>query len=973
MSRKNPWWRLGVSLFILAFGAAVAAGKEQPMDPYTDNLLVDGQMRFAEPSEKDATRKVYIKTPRYWRLRIDKKELQGYDLPFDKDVKFVGDCSVRMDGTGGRMVFSRYGWGNTSSTMRHGWAYRAGVRIKLKDVKGKVWVQASYSWDKVKSKEFSGTADWTEVPVEFVLARGTNLLKEISVCFEGTGTVWVDDLQLRMKNPEAFKWWEGWNGAPLTARLSEIAGVDEKAGVLKAPPKEGLDQYGGIKAVKGSRGATGFFYVEKIGGKWWLVTPEGNGFFKTAMFVPSFPSYQNYNEVIDKIGGRGAWALQTYKRLESWGFNSIEWGPGYAMSVARGRFGRAPAEIAGKSMAYTANLRFELATIPSRNGGVKVPVVDWGWRRFPDVFTDEFAQAVEQYAAPKQKGSHFHPRPDDPWLIGYLLADEPPWYGPEVWYGSLTDGFHKLPDEAPGKKRWMSFLRDKYGKIEKLNKAWDAGFASWEDFSAARALPRGETAVEDRRAFMGLVADRWYELVAAQVRKYDTNHLVLGGNATRLYPEVYAAEAKSVDVLCASLYGMAGIYRPHADLHYYINEQVNTWTGKPIMIGYMSGARDGGGLPGIRCVETAKQRGQSYLSFMRKAAGNDAVVGVFWWMYQSWPEPNGEGYTKNWGIVTPDNRAYMDTLPYVQRANCNVYRYRLGKAPEQIEPPTLWAPSHRWLLLDKTVKFRITPLPYPVDKYEIELSRADWAGRAEIIQAAAGADYVTATRKLAPGLWQWRARAATGEKNSDWSLPFVFEVAAADEVAAFNSVNHAVSDGRNWKHTVVQQPGQNAKVNFRTNVKSADAKVPIILEVEKGKNVRRIDLSCTLPEPLALKKGIQYSLRVGMRADTEAAASPMVTMTLKYGYRVTEDYAPIDKGWLVQRALAQNRITRVRTTLRSPIDRLVESLSIQLNGCRGKVELVTVELLPETEYEVGTTLMDDYKAIVAEFQSRRAK
>ena len=76
----------------------------------------------------------------------------------------------------------------------------------------------------------------------------------------------------------------------------------------------------------------------------------------------------------------------------------------------------------------------------------------------------------------------------------------------------------------------------------------------------------------------------------------------------------------------------------------------------------------------------------------------------------------------------------------------------------------------------------------------------------------------------------------------------------------------------------------------------------------------------------------------------------------------------IDKGWLVQRALSEDRITHVRTTLRPPKDIAVTDLSIRLDRCRAKVELVSLELAPETEYESGTTLMDDYHAIVEEFR-----
>jgi hypothetical protein len=981
-----------VPILLLTTGAAAFAAETpaKPLDPLADNLLLDGDLRFEQPAEKGKPPKVILPTPRYWQLRAGEKKLEGQELPFDAAVKDAGDCSIRLDGAGGKLVFLRSGWADTNPHMRHGWAYTAAVRLKLENVKGKVWVEVGYSWGKVKSKELSGTLDWTSVPLDFILDRNTNLLQEITVHFEGTGKVWIGGLALRMKDADAFRWWAGWNGGRPTARLSEPAGTDERAGVLPPLPPEQLDAYGGLKEVK-SR-ATGAFRCEKIGGKWWLITPEGHGFFKTAMFVPSFPTYPNHNALLERIGGRDAWCVQTVRRLESWGFNAIEWGPGYVMDAARGTFGKAPPEIAGKSQPYTANVRFELCTDPARNGGVKVPVVDWGWQRFPDVFSAEFAQAVENYGTPGQQGSHFQPRPDDPWLIGYQLADEPPWYGPGVWYGSLTDGFHGLPATAPGKQRWLAMLKEKHGRIEALNKAWVSDFDSWEAFAAAAAaeLPRSKASIADRRTFMGLVAERWYALAAERVRKYDTKHLMLGGNATRLYPEVVAAEAKHADVLCASLYGLAGIYRPHPDFRHFVNDQVNAWTGKPILIGYLSGEEDAGGLPGIRCAETAAQRGQAYRAFLREAAANDACVGTFWWMYQSWPEPNTEGYTKSWGIVTPDNRAYLDLLPYVQQANHAAYRYRLGREGDSpvlaetktgtvpkdqpLEPPTLWQPSHRWLLLSRQVVFALRDVPRGTEACEIELSPADGAGGAkpQTLSVRPVKDgRCTHAQKLAPGAWQWRARSVREGKPSEWSLPFAFEVAQPDEAAAFQRIQKAINDGEAWKPTVVQDGPQRVAVECRANLKAGGAVVPVTTETPKGQKVRRVELACRLPQPLVLKRGVQYSFRATMRADTEAAAFPLLTVGLRHGYKVTEDYSPIDKGWLVQRGLSEGRVTPVRTTFRLPKDMAAESLSVRLDDCRGKVEILSLELVPETEYENGTALLDDYRAIVEEF--RRTK
>jgi hypothetical protein len=52
-----------------------------------------------------------------------------------------------------------------------------------------------------------------------------------------------------------------------------LAGV---RGALDLAPDSNLNQYGGLKTRAGKR--TGFFHAEKIGGRWWLVDPDGNLF-----------------------------------------------------------------------------------------------------------------------------------------------------------------------------------------------------------------------------------------------------------------------------------------------------------------------------------------------------------------------------------------------------------------------------------------------------------------------------------------------------------------------------------------------------------------------------------------------------------------------------------------------------------------------------------------------------------------------
>ena len=79
-----------VSACVLAAHLAAA----EDFNPYVDNLLVDGQLRFEQEGQGKKTSRVYLKTPRYWTLDTGAKQLKGHDLPFDRQVKVVGDCSI---------------------------------------------------------------------------------------------------------------------------------------------------------------------------------------------------------------------------------------------------------------------------------------------------------------------------------------------------------------------------------------------------------------------------------------------------------------------------------------------------------------------------------------------------------------------------------------------------------------------------------------------------------------------------------------------------------------------------------------------------------------------------------------------------------------------------------------------------------------------------------------------------------------
>jgi hypothetical protein len=97
-----------------------------------------------------------------------------------------------------------------------------------------------------------------------------------------------------------------------------------------------LDQYGGLINKPCPDGAQAHFYAQKINSRWHLCTPAGNAFWMNGVYdidaTDSGTDYQGIalNNVINAKYATGFttnstlnWALQSVKRIQSWGFNTI--------------------------------------------------------------------------------------------------------------------------------------------------------------------------------------------------------------------------------------------------------------------------------------------------------------------------------------------------------------------------------------------------------------------------------------------------------------------------------------------------------------------------------------------------------------------------------------------------------------------------------------------------------------------------
>ena len=204
-------------------------------------------------------------------------------------------------------------------------------------------------------------------------------------------------------------------------------------GFIGVPARAQYDTYGGWLKLKGPK--TGFFHTQQVGGRWWLVTPEGTVFFaKGVGSIDYGPDRDASPEHLKKL----------VTQLKGWNFNTVQ---------ARA------AQLPG--MPYTVILG--LASSTERNLWLEGIV--------PDYFSPEFGEGVERRAAAVCPGLA-----NDPWLIGYFTDNEIRWVPDIRSRDSVLEAFLKKPPESPGFQRAVAFLKARGHTPESITDEDKAGF-----------------------------------------------------------------------------------------------------------------------------------------------------------------------------------------------------------------------------------------------------------------------------------------------------------------------------------------------------------------------------------------------------------------------------------------------------------------------------------------------------------------
>ncbi len=489
---------------------------------------------------------------------------------------------------------------------------------------------------------------------------------------------------------------ENWPGKLTAAAQFQPRKAEEEAELKLHPALPDRDEFGAW-ASGPKLEATGFFRAAKHGGVWWLVAPNGRLFFSTGMdcvgareggtvvegrenmfeWLPApsdaLAAFYDTVRAVPPVGLHGmrfyagrtfnfyaanlqrrygsGWQRQAQemalRRLRAWGMNTI----GNWSDPALYGNGRVPYTV-------TLGLRGASATLSSGSDY-------WGHMR--DVFDPRFPQIVDDSVRTLAQA-----RRDDPWVVGYFVDNELAWgnmRSEHSRYG-LALGALAQPAGSAARRAFVDRLKARWNSVDRLNQAWAAGFASWDELLAKPFQPPAEftpAMKEDLAAFTTEFAARYFRTIRDALRKYDPHHLYLGCRFAAHTREEVLAAAQFCDVLSFN------IYRPRLDpAQWTVLDGVD----KPVVIGeFHMGARDRGMFhTGLVPTPDQAARAAMYQDYVRSVADHPLFVGCHYFKYNDEPltgrPRDGENYSIGFTMVTDD--VYPEMVAAAKSVNAEV-------------------------------------------------------------------------------------------------------------------------------------------------------------------------------------------------------------------------------------------------------------------------------------------------------------
>jgi hypothetical protein len=428
--------------------------------------------------------------------------------------------------------------------------------------------------------------------------------------------------------------------------------------------------------------ATGFFRTEHDKERWWLVDPEGHGFFSLGLNAvrpgepaavlpgsgPLFGRLPSRRGPLGEAWGHGGdppvetysfglanllrsfgpewrkdWTAMTRGRLVAWRFNTV-------------------ANWSDPLFARDAHLPYVIPMPAYPTTGTLL------YRDFPDVFAEEFRVSARRWA------EHLRPFRDDPNLIGYFMDNEP------KWAFEARNLAAEMLETKPGtqtRRALAHWLRTRYkDDPADWSVAWGLGLRSFDDVveqEIKNAAERSELARRDLWEFSKEMVRAYVGIPGLACHDVDPAHLNLGMRYARLSSELLFEAVGVFDVFSINAYEM----EPPAEVIAKIVER----TRRPVLIGeFHFGALDRG-LPstGLRGVESQKERGIAYRRYVERAAADPGVIGTHYFMLNDEPLLGRlDGENDQIGFLDVCHRPYRELVGSATRAHESVYAVMIG-------------------------------------------------------------------------------------------------------------------------------------------------------------------------------------------------------------------------------------------------------------------------------------------------------
>ena len=297
------------------------------------------------------------------------------------------------------------------------------------------------------------------------------------------------------------------------------------------------------------------------------------------------------------------------------------------------------------------------------------------WAPMPDPFDPEFVRRAK--ITLRVVGEEVK---DSPWCVGVFVDNEKSWgrVGSfESQYVIVLSALKMDAAESPTKAAFVRLLKEKYGAIDALNKAWETSLPSWDALAKTVTVNARNSAVKtDFSAMLQAYASEYFRVVRDALREVLPHHLYMGVRMAGwgMNPEVVAAAKKYTDVVSYNHYKEA-----------YVEEEWDFLkeVDMPSIIGefHMGSTSDTGMFhPGLIYAADQSDRARMFKEYVEAIADSPYFVGAHWFQYTDSPltgrAHDGENY--NIGFVSNTDIPYPEMVQAAKALSATLYQRRFG-------------------------------------------------------------------------------------------------------------------------------------------------------------------------------------------------------------------------------------------------------------------------------------------------------